>query len=62
MVVVPSAIAQQVADEAFEQTMFEDFVAERVMAGQSTFGLYPPEEAASAEYQDWPKQKASSAA
>lgn len=53
VVVVPQHIAEEVADEAFEQTVFEDFVQERVMAGASTFGLYPPEADAKAEYAAW---------
>ena len=53
VVVVPQHLAQEVADEAYEQTIFEDFVQERVMAGASTFGLYPPEGEAKAEYAEW---------
>jgi regulator of RNase E activity RraA len=53
VVVVPQHLAQEVADEAYEQTIFEDFVQERVMAGASTFGLYPPEDDARAEYAAW---------
>jgi regulator of RNase E activity RraA len=53
VVVVPQHLAQEVVDEAFEQTIFEDFVQERVMAGASTFGLYPPEQEAKAEYATW---------
>jgi regulator of RNase E activity RraA len=53
VVVVPQHLAREVADEAFEQTIFEDFVQERVLAGASTFGLYPPEAEARAEFQQW---------
>ena len=42
VVVIPAAIAGEVAAEAAEMTVFEDFVAERVLAGQSILGLYPP--------------------
>jgi regulator of RNase E activity RraA len=57
VVVVPQHLAQEVADEAYEQTIFEDFVQERVMAGASTFGLYPPEDDARAEYAAWRTNK-----
>jgi regulator of RNase E activity RraA len=42
VVVIPAAIADELADEAVEMTAFEDFVIERVRAGQSILGLYPP--------------------
>jgi regulator of RNase E activity RraA len=41
VVCIPAHIADQVADEAFEQTVFEDFVQERVAAGHPIRGLYP---------------------
>jgi regulator of RNase E activity RraA len=53
VVVIPAAIAAEVAEEAFEQTAFEDFVEEQVMAGRSIFGIYPPDEAAKAEFAAW---------
>ncbi|HYD06158.1 MAG TPA: ribonuclease activity regulator RraA [Reyranella sp.] len=53
VVVIPAAIAAEVADEAFEQTAFEDFVEEQVMAGRSIFGIYPPDESAKAEFAAW---------
>ena len=42
VVVIPAPIADEVAAEAVEMTVFEDFVTERVLAGQSILGLYPP--------------------
>lgn len=42
VVVIPAHLADEVAAEAVEMTAFEDFVQERVMAGQSILGLYPP--------------------
>jgi regulator of RNase E activity RraA len=49
VVVIPAAIADEVADEAVEMTAFEDFVIERVSAGQSILGLYPPTDEANRE-------------
>jgi regulator of RNase E activity RraA len=49
VVVIPAHLADEVAAEAVEMTAFEDFVQERVLAGQSILGLYPPTDPASAE-------------
>lgn len=42
VVVIPADMANEVAEEAFEMTAFEDFVAEEVMKGATIVGLYPP--------------------
>ncbi|HEU5296258.1 MAG TPA: ribonuclease activity regulator RraA [Burkholderiaceae bacterium] len=42
VVVIPAAIADEIADEALEMTAFEDFVTEKVNEGRSILGLYPP--------------------
>lgn len=42
VVIIPAHLADDVAREAAEMTLFEFFVGERVAAGQSIFGLYPP--------------------
>ena len=41
VIIVPAAIADEVADEAVEMTAFEDFVTEEVRGGRSIIGLYP---------------------
>ncbi len=41
VVVIPAAMANEVAEEAYEMTAFEDFVAEEVMNGATIVGLYP---------------------
>jgi regulator of RNase E activity RraA len=41
VVVVPAHLADEIADEAFEMTAFEDFVTEEVMKGRSILGVYP---------------------
>lgn len=40
-IVIPAAIADEIADEAVEMTAYEDFVAECVSKGVSIIGLYP---------------------
>lgn len=57
VVVIPAAMAEEVADEAFEQTVFEDFVEERVRAGEGIFGLYPPEAEAEQAFREWRREK-----
>jgi regulator of RNase E activity RraA len=42
VIVIPAAIADDIATEAVEMTVFEDFVQEQVLAGRSILGLYPP--------------------
>ena len=58
VVVIPAHLADEVAAEAVWMTAFEDFVQERVMAGQSILGLYPPTDPASAiAFEAWRKAK-----
>jgi regulator of RNase E activity RraA len=42
VIVIPAHLADEIATEAVEMTVFEDFVQERVLAGRSVLGLYPP--------------------
>ncbi|HTO81284.1 MAG TPA: ribonuclease activity regulator RraA [Methylomirabilota bacterium] len=42
VVIVPAHLADEIAAEATEMTVFEDFVTEQVLAGRSILGLYPP--------------------
>ncbi|MCX7230442.1 MAG: ribonuclease activity regulator RraA [Burkholderiales bacterium] len=58
VIVIPAAIADEVAAEAVEMTAFEDFVSEKVMEGRSILGLYPPtEEASRTEFAAWRQAK-----
>jgi regulator of RNase E activity RraA len=41
VIVIPAHLSDEIADEAFEMTAFEDFVTEQVRKGRSIFGLYP---------------------
>ncbi len=42
VIVIPAHLADEIAAEATEMTVFEDFVQEKVMEGRSVLGLYPP--------------------
>lgn len=41
VVCIPSGIADAVAVEAYEQTIYEDWVATRIESGAGLFGVYP---------------------
>lgn len=45
VIVIPAHLADEIATEAVEMTVFEDFVQEQVLAGRSVLGLYPPTDA-----------------
>jgi regulator of RNase E activity RraA len=51
VVVIPRAIAEEVALAAVEQERREDFILEKIRAGASIIGVYPPDEKTLAEYQ-----------
>ncbi len=53
VVVIPAGIANEVAEEAHAQTLYEDFVLEKVSEGRSIFGIYPPGDEAKAEFARW---------
>ena len=41
VMVIPANIAEEVADECLQMTLFEEFVMEKVQGGQSIIGVYP---------------------
>ena len=58
VIVLPAHLAEELAAEAEEMTVYEDFVAERVRGGATIIGLYPqtmPEHAES--FAAWRKAK-----
>lgn len=56
VIVIPAHLADVIADEALEMTVFEDFVTEEVRRGRSIFGLYPAtDERALADFAAWRK-------
>ena len=57
-IVVPAHLAEEIAAEAVEMTVFGDYVTERVRAGARTLGLYPPTDEANLEaFTAWRKEK-----
>jgi len=54
VVVIPAHLAGEIAEEAAEMTVFEDFVAEKVLEGRPILGLYPPtQERTREEFAAW---------
>jgi regulator of RNase E activity RraA len=57
VVVIPAGIADEIANETFEMTAFEDFVTEQVLAGRSIVGLYPATDPqTTVDFQAWRKK------
>lgn len=58
VIVIPAEIADEVAEEAVQMTVFEDFVLEQVQAGKSIIGLYPAtDEQTNIDFAAWRKEK-----
>jgi regulator of RNase E activity RraA len=58
VVIVPAHLADEIAAEAFEMTVFEDFVADEVARGRSILGLYPATDPQTqADFAAWRKAK-----
>ena len=53
VVVVPSAMADEVAHDAAEQEELEGFLLQRVAGGAALAGTYPPNEATKAAFEQW---------
>lgn len=58
VIVLPAHLADEIAVEAFEMTVFEDFVTEQVDGGRSIVGLYPATDPqALTDFAAWRKQR-----
>lgn len=51
VVVIPRRLANKVAEQALEQEMREEFIWEKINAGSTIVGVYPPGEAVRREYE-----------
>ena len=57
VVVIPAHLANEIAEEAHEMTAYEDFVLERVLAGETIVGLYPPTDQSNLDsFAEWRKR------
>jgi regulator of RNase E activity RraA len=57
VVVLPRALAVEVARAAREQDELETFVQQKIAGGSSIVGVYPPNEATRAEFGAWKKSR-----
>lgn len=57
VIVIPSQMAETVAHAAYEQEIREEFFQQKVAAGASILGVYPPNDATLAEFAEWRKQR-----
>ncbi len=58
VVVIPAHLAIEVARDAVDQEERETFILEKIRAGASIVGHYPPDEQTLAEFEEWKKNKA----
>jgi regulator of RNase E activity RraA len=58
ILVIPPALAQEVADDSIVQEREETFIAEMVEQGHSVDGLYPLNAEWRARYNEWEAGKA----
>jgi regulator of RNase E activity RraA len=52
VVIIPRAVAEEVALAARDQELREEFVLEKIRAGASIIGVYPPDAATLAEFEE----------
>ncbi|MFK7934067.1 MAG: ribonuclease activity regulator RraA, partial [Saprospiraceae bacterium] len=58
VIVIPAHLADQIAEESVNMTLYEDFVTEKVLNGTPTRGLYPLTlEKYKEEFTAWKKQR-----
>ena len=57
VVAIPAKYAEEVAHDAFEQEQREIFFTQKVSAGSSIRGIYPPDDDTLAEYEAWRKNR-----
>lgn len=58
VMVIPREIANEVADECLQMTLYEEYVMEKVKEGQKIIGLYPlTDEKQKIEFKMWKKDR-----
>jgi regulator of RNase E activity RraA len=57
VVVIPAALAEEVAADAIQQELEEEWAVERVDAGESTVGVFPVSKERRAEFEAWLAQR-----
>ena len=57
VVVIPFQVAEEVAHNALDQELLEQFILEKVQQGASIHGLYPAEAEARFEFERWRRER-----
>lgn len=57
IIVIPLEIAKEISEEAIKMELFEDYVINKVRNGSAVIGLYPPNDTALQDYEDFIKAK-----
>ncbi|WP_396633367.1 ribonuclease activity regulator RraA [Maribacter sp. R86514] len=58
VMVIPAHLADEVADECIQMTMYEEFVIEQVQGGRAVIGLYPMvDESIKAKFEKWKSER-----
>lgn len=58
VMVVPSHLAEEVAEECIQMTLYEEFVMDKVNGGTAVIGLYPlTDEDTKIEFEQWKQKK-----
>ena len=57
LVVLPAHLAEEIAEQSFEQEKMEVFLREEIASGKPLRGTYPPDEATKARYVEWQKKQ-----
>jgi regulator of RNase E activity RraA len=53
VVVIPRAIAEEIAEPSLEQEQLEAYLHTRIKGGEPLWGIYPPSEETKAQYKAW---------
>lgn len=56
-VVIPALLAEEVADDSYNQEIEEEWAIERVAAGESSIGTFPIAQERRAEFEEWLKNR-----
>jgi regulator of RNase E activity RraA len=57
VVVIPRALAEEVARDGYSQTLMERFTLEEIRAGRSIYGVYPPDAETLRRFESWKKDR-----
>ena len=53
VVVIPRAIAEEIADPSLAQEQMEAYLNTRIKGGEPLWGIYPPSDETKAQYEAW---------